>query len=112
VNPVAIRAQARVLARLDHPVAHFADLPWGVCGMVGGSRCSPAPWYSASSAGEEQGTFGSIFMANQMKAAGNDVQGMFSNDIVGASQAFDGTKPDPHTCGCSWRASRPTRLPR
>jgi hypothetical protein len=46
--------------------------------------------------GEEQGTFGSIFMANQMKAAGNDVQGMFSNDIVGASQAFDGTKPDPH----------------
>lgn len=47
--------------------------------------------------GEEQGTFGSIFMANQMKAAGNDVQGMFSNDIVGASQAFDGTKPDPHT---------------
>jgi hypothetical protein len=47
--------------------------------------------------GEEQGTFGSIFMANQMNAAGNDVQGMFSNDIVGASQAFDGTKPDPHT---------------
>ena len=31
-----------------------------------------------------------------MAAAGNDVQGMFSNDIVGASQAFDGTKPDPH----------------
>ena len=30
-----------------------------------------------------------------MKAAGNDVQGMFSNDIVGASQAFDGTRPDP-----------------
>jgi hypothetical protein len=23
------------------------------------------------------------------------VQGIFSNDIVGASQAFDGTKPDP-----------------
>ena len=32
-----------------------------------------------------------------MAAAGNDVQGMFSNDIVGASQAFDGTKPDPRT---------------
>jgi hypothetical protein len=32
-----------------------------------------------------------------MKAAGNDVQGMFSNDIVGASQAWDGTQPDPHT---------------
>src|SRR5260370_36929721 len=36
-------------------------------------------------------------MAAQMKAAGADVQGMFSNDIVGASQAWDGTKPDPHT---------------
>jgi hypothetical protein len=47
--------------------------------------------------GEEQGTFGSIFMANQMAAAGNDVQGMFSNDIVGASSGFDGSKPDPHT---------------
>ena len=32
-----------------------------------------------------------------MDAAGNDVQGMFSNDIVGASQAFDGTRPDPFT---------------
>jgi hypothetical protein len=36
-------------------------------------------------------------MAAQMAAAGNDVQGMFSNDIVGASQAFDGTRPDPHS---------------
>jgi hypothetical protein len=45
--------------------------------------------------GEEQGLYGSTFMANQMAAAGNDVQGMFSNDIVGASQAFDGTRPDP-----------------
>jgi hypothetical protein len=32
-----------------------------------------------------------------MAAAGNDVQGMFSNDIVGASKSFDGMKPDPHT---------------
>jgi hypothetical protein len=47
--------------------------------------------------GEEQGLYGSTFMAKQMAAAGNDVQGMFSNDIVGASQAFDGTPPDPHT---------------
>ena len=45
--------------------------------------------------GEEQGLYGSTFMANQMAAASNDVQGMFSNDIVGASQAFDGTRPDP-----------------
>jgi hypothetical protein len=29
--------------------------------------------------------------------AGADVQGMFSNDIIGASQAFDGTRPDPFT---------------
>jgi hypothetical protein len=36
-------------------------------------------------------------MAAQMAAAGNDVQGMFSNDIVGASHSFDGHPPDPHT---------------
>ena len=42
-------------------------------------------------AGEEQGLYGSAHMAAQMKAAGDDVQGMFSNDIVGASQAWDGT---------------------
>ncbi len=51
----------------------------------------------ATVAGEEEGLYGSSFMAAQMKAAGADVQGMFSNDIVGASQAWDGTKPDPHT---------------
>jgi hypothetical protein len=51
----------------------------------------------ATVAGEEQGLYGSAFMAQQMKAAGNDVQGMFSNDIIGASRAWDGTKPDPFT---------------
>src|SRR5215813_11579024 len=51
----------------------------------------------AAVSGEEEGLFGSTFMAQQMAAAGNDVQGMFSNDIVGASQAFDGTQPDPNT---------------
>jgi hypothetical protein len=51
----------------------------------------------ATVAGEEQGLYGSTYMAAQMAAAGADVQGMFSNDIVGASQAWDGTKPDPHT---------------
>ncbi len=51
----------------------------------------------ATVAGEEEGLYGSTFMAQQMNAAGHDVQGMFSNDIVGASQAWDGTKPDPHT---------------
>src|ERR1022692_3696540 len=51
----------------------------------------------ATVAGEEQGLYGSTFLAAQMEAAGADVQGMFSNDIVGASQAWDGTRPDPHT---------------
>ena len=49
----------------------------------------------AAVAGEEQGLFGSTFMAAQMKAAGADIQGMFSNDIVGSSTADDGTR-DPH----------------
>src|ERR1700758_1675062 len=57
----------------------------------------PGTLVLATVAGEEQGLFGSAFMAKQMKAVGNDVQGMFSNDIVGASQAWDGTRPDPHT---------------
>jgi hypothetical protein len=51
----------------------------------------------ATVAGEEQGLYGSTFMAQQMAAAGNDVQGMFSNDIIGASHSFDGHRPDPFT---------------
>src|SRR5262249_7989478 len=51
----------------------------------------------ATVAGEEQGLFGSAFMAAQMAAAGNDVQGMFSNDIIGTGDAHDGTRPDPFT---------------
>jgi len=47
--------------------------------------------------GEEQGLYGSTFMAKQMAAAGADVQGMFSNDIIGASSGHDGTRPDPFT---------------
>jgi Zn-dependent M28 family amino/carboxypeptidase len=50
----------------------------------------------ATVAGEEQGLYGSAFMAKQYKAGGANIQGMFSNDIVGASSAFDGTKPDRH----------------
>src|SRR5262249_32556498 len=57
----------------------------------------PGTLVFATVAGEEQGLFGSAFMAQQMKAAGNDVQGMFSNDIVGAGGGFDGTKPDRFT---------------
>ena len=61
------------------------------------TRQFPGTLVFATVAGEEQGLYGSTFMAAQMKAAGNDVQGMFSNDIIGASQAFDGTRPDPRT---------------
>src|SRR6516225_12282870 len=59
------------------------------------TRQFPGTLVFATVAGEEQGLYGSAFMAAQMKAAGDDVQGMFSNDLVGASQAFDGTRPDP-----------------
>jgi hypothetical protein len=51
----------------------------------------------ATVSGEEEGLFGSTFMAQQMNNAGNDVQGMFSNDIIGTGDAHDGTKPDPFT---------------
>src|SRR6476660_4469492 len=61
------------------------------------TRQFPGTLVFATVAGEEQGLYGSAHMAAQMKAAGDDVQGMFSNDIVGASQAWDGTRPDPHT---------------
>src|SRR5215469_14242322 len=61
------------------------------------TREFPGTLVFATVAGEEQGLYGSAFMAAQMKAAGHDVQGMFSNDIVGASQAWDGTRPDPRT---------------
>jgi len=57
----------------------------------------PGTLVLATVTGEEQGLYGSAFMAQQLKAAGADVQGMFSNDIVGASRAWDGTRPDPHT---------------
>lgn len=49
----------------------------------------------AAVAGEEQGLYGSAYMAQQFKAAGADVQGMFTNDIVGSPTADDGTV-DPY----------------
>jgi len=61
------------------------------------TRQFPGTLVFATVAGEEEGLYGSAHMAAQMAAAGADVQGMFSNDIVGASQAWDGTKPDPFT---------------
>ena len=46
----------------------------------------------AAVAGEEQGLFGSAHMAEQFQNAGKDVQGMFTNDIVGSSTADDGER--------------------
>ncbi len=44
----------------------------------------------AAVAGEEQGLYGANHLAEQLAAAGADVQGMFTNDIIGASKADDG----------------------
>src|SRR5262249_43691059 len=46
--------------------------------------------------GKEQGLFGSAFQAAQFKAAGTDIEGMFSVDRIGSSIAEDGTR-DPFT---------------
>ena len=61
------------------------------------TRQFPGTIVFAAVDGEEQGLYGSTFMAKQMAAAGADVQGMFSNDIIGASSGHDGTRPDPFT---------------
>ena len=46
----------------------------------------------AAVAAEEQGLYGSTYLAEQLKQAGKDVQGMFTNDIVGSSRADDGER--------------------
>ena len=47
-------------------------------------------------AGEEQGLYGSTYFAPQAKAQGMDVEGMFTNDIVGSSTSDKGRR-DPFT---------------
>jgi hypothetical protein len=59
-------------------------------------RAPEATIVFAMVAGEEQGLYGSAYMAKQFKAAGADIQGMFSNDIIGASKADDGTSDRRH----------------
>ena len=61
------------------------------------TRRSEATIVFAAVAGEEQGLYGSDHLAQVLKDAGADVQGMFSNDIVGTGDAHDGTPPDPRT---------------
>jgi hypothetical protein len=46
----------------------------------------------AAVAGEEEGLYGSTHLAQVLKDQGADVQGMFTNDIVGSSTADDGTR--------------------
>ncbi|GHF40669.1 aminopeptidase [Streptomyces morookaense] len=50
----------------------------------------------AAVAGEEQGLYGSGYMARTYRGRQADVQGMFTNDIVGSPTAEDGSR-DPHT---------------
>ena len=61
------------------------------------TRSPEATIVFAAVAGEEQGLYGSDHMAQVYKDAGADIQGMFSNDIVGTGDAHDGTGSDPHT---------------
>jgi len=65
----------------------FAQAPDGFPGTI----------IFAAVSGEEEGLFGSTYMAQQMAGARNDVQGMFSNDIIGTGDAHDGSPPDPFT---------------
>ena len=62
-------------------------------------------------AGEEQGLYGSAFQAAQYKAAGADVQGMFSNDIIGSSTSEAGVR-DPRTVRLFADGVPPTETPR
>ena len=50
----------------------------------------------AAVAGEEQNLYGSTHMAQTYLEAGTDIQGMFTNDIVGSSTGDDGAR-DPHS---------------
>jgi hypothetical protein len=61
-------------------------------------------------AGEEQGLYGSAYLAGQLKAAGADVQGMFSNDIIGSSTADDGSR-NPRTVRLFADGVPPTETP-
>ncbi|WEW56972.1 hypothetical protein PRK78_002431 [Emydomyces testavorans] len=49
----------------------------------------------AAVAGEEQGLYGSRFLAATYRNKSANIEGMFTNDIVGSSTADDGTT-DPH----------------
>lgn len=50
-------------------------------------------------AGEEQGLLGANHFATTAKAAGRNIAGMFTNDIIGSSVGQNGVH-DPHTIRC------------
>ncbi len=54
------------------------------------SRPSEGTIVFAAVSGEEQGLYGSTYLAQQMRAAGNDVQGMITNDIIGSPKGDEG----------------------
>ncbi|GAA4589414.1 hypothetical protein BJY16_008887 [Actinoplanes octamycinicus] len=60
-------------------------------------RAPQATLVFAAVAGEEQGLYGSDHLAQAYKDRNADIQGMFSNDIVGTGDAHDGTRPDNRT---------------
>ncbi|MFC4466211.1 M28 family peptidase [Streptomyces xiangluensis] len=78
---------ARVMAGLPQPSAGGTPISL---------RSPAATIVFAAVAGEEQGLYGAAHMAQRFRSADADVQGMFTNDIVGSPTADDGTK-DPYT---------------
>ncbi|BCJ41459.1 aminopeptidase [Actinoplanes ianthinogenes] len=60
-------------------------------------RAPQATLVFAAVAGEEQGLYGSDHLAQSFKDKNADIQGMFSNDIVGSGDAHDGSRPSPRT---------------
>jgi hypothetical protein len=61
------------------------------------TRRTEATIVLAAVAGEEQGLYGSDHLAQLLRVENADVQGMFSNDIVGTGDAHDGSRPEPRT---------------
>jgi hypothetical protein len=47
-------------------------------------------------AGEEQGLYGSTHFAETAKQSGMDIQGMFTNDIIGSSRSYSSGISRPH----------------
>ncbi|MEW2529179.1 M28 family metallopeptidase [Streptomyces sp. NPDC047071] len=94
-------------SRASDPMDHTSDAPGadddasGVAvvmelARVLATRRTGATLVFAAVAGEEQGLYGAAHLAQSYKDQRADVQGMFTNDIVGSSTADDGSR-DPHT---------------